>query len=338
MAEATGTARRRRRRRRPRTSVSPGYVETTTSARRSAISRRSPRPPSATPTIPARARIGATAVISQWVRSNSRLPQTDSNELPPSTTRSESRPIAASPSASSTSIAGSSSARPAASHRAGRSCPSPIAAESTRTRPLVAIGARTITGVSFALDEADLPVGLQDREADLVERADLLEARGGGELFERHALAPQVVLDRLAVDDEHDRLALQQRAEPPDPERRVRRRHGEQRERDDDRRRAGQRVVALGDALLHEVADDDEQDEVEGLHRAQLAPADHAREQQDEEEDVGRAEDEVHNRRLGQGGQGPRDVCDRQLGVVELDVEGVAAHVGRVDLELHPDA
>ncbi len=35
--------------------------------------------------------------------------------------------------------------------------------------------------------------------------------------------------------------------------------------------RAGDRVVALGDALLDEIADDDEQDDVERLEAAQLA-------------------------------------------------------------------
>ena len=57
---------------------------------------------------------------------------------------------------------------------------------------------------------------------------------------------------------------------------------------------AGQRVVALRDALLDEVADDDEQDDVEGLGRAQLPPSHDAREQVDEREDDECAEDEVH--------------------------------------------
>ena len=67
--------------------------------------------------------------------------------------------------------------------------------------------------------------------------------------------------------------------------------HGE---RGEHRRRAGQRVVALRDALLDEVADHHEQDQVERLHRAQLAPPDRARDHEDEHEDERGAQDEIH--------------------------------------------
>ena len=52
--------------------------------------------------------------------------------------------------------------------------------------------------------------------------------------------------------------------------------------------------VALRDALLDEVADHDEQDEVEGLHRAELAAPDRARDDEQEEEDDDGAQGDVH--------------------------------------------
>ena len=57
---------------------------------------------------------------------------------------------------------------------------------------------------------------------------------------------------------------------------------------------ARDRVVVLRDPLLHEVADHDQQDQVERLERRELAPPDDAREQQDEEEGDGCADDDVH--------------------------------------------
>jgi hypothetical protein len=61
--------------------------------------------------------------------------------------------------------------------------------------------------------------------------------------------------------------------------------------------RAGERVVALRDPLLDQIADHDDQDQVERLHGAELAPADGARDEQDEEEDGDGAQDEIHGPR-----------------------------------------
>ena len=54
------------------------------------------------------------------------------------------------------------------------------------------------------------------------------------------------------------------------------------------------REVVLRHALLDEVADHHEQDQVERLQRGELAPADHPRQQVDEEEGDGCADDEIH--------------------------------------------
>jgi hypothetical protein len=57
---------------------------------------------------------------------------------------------------------------------------------------------------------------------------------------------------------------------------------------------AGERVVALGHTLLDQIAEDDEQDEVERLHGRQLAPSHHTREEEDEDERQDGSDDDVH--------------------------------------------
>ena len=62
--------------------------------------------------------------------------------------------------------------------------------------------------------------------------------------------------------------------------------------------RSRHRVVLLGHALLDEVADHHQEDQVERLHRRQLAPPDDPRQQIDEEERDGCADDEVHQGKI----------------------------------------
>src|SRR3954464_5513953 len=59
----------------------------------------------------------------------------------------------------------------------------------------------------LARREADLAVRLEHREPNVVERADLLQARLGLELLDGHALPLHVALEDPAVRDEDDRLA-----------------------------------------------------------------------------------------------------------------------------------
>ena len=73
--------------------------------------------------------------------------------------------------------------------------------------------------------------------------------------------------------------------------------HGEDGDRAAREHEAGHREVVLGDALLHEIADHDEKDQVEGLQRGELPPADDPRHEEDEEEREGCAKDDVHGRR-----------------------------------------
>src|SRR5436305_1614520 len=81
----------------------------------------------------------------------------------------------------------------------------------------------------------------------------------------------RVALDRLPVRDEDDRLPLQKRAQRAHAVAEIGEQDGHHGDRPDRQRRPGDRVVALGDALLDEVARDHEQDEVEGLQRPELA-------------------------------------------------------------------
>src|SRR5215212_7123420 len=160
--------------------------------------------------------------------------------------------------------------------------------------------------LALALQEADPPVGLEHGPLHLVERGDRLLARLGLELLVGEALAAEVVVDQIAALDEHDRLPLEQRAQPPQPEVQVRGGDREDADGQDRHDSPRQRVVALGHALLDEVTDDDEQDDVERLERAELALADHARHEEDERVDDGSADDDVHGARGRSSGSGAR--------------------------------
>jgi hypothetical protein len=58
-----------------------------------------------------------------------------------------------------------------------------------------------------------------------------------------------------------------------------------------------ERHVALGDSLLEQVADDDEQDDVEGFEGAELATSHDARHDDDEHVRPECADDDVHRYR-----------------------------------------
>src|SRR5919198_3555242 len=84
----------------------------------------------------------------------------------------------------------------AASTRRGRAC-------ETRFPP-----GPTSRALALPRNHADVAVRLQDGEAHVFDRFDLLKARALCELFERQPLAAKVTLDRLPVLDEDDGLAL----------------------------------------------------------------------------------------------------------------------------------
>jgi hypothetical protein len=76
--------------------------------------------------------------------------------------------------------------------------------------------------------------------------------------------------------------------------RQIREEDGQDRDRPDCEHEAGDGEVVLRHALLDEIPDRHEQDQVEGLQRVQLPPADDARQQEDEDEGEGCANDDVH--------------------------------------------
>ena len=65
-------------------------------------------------------------------------------------------------------------------------------------------------------------------------------------------------------------------------------------DRPDREKRAGERVIVLRQALLHRVAEHDQQDQVERLERRQLSPADHPHQHVEKDEDEDAAENDVH--------------------------------------------
>src|SRR4051794_4707600 len=130
----TGTGRRPSARRRPRTSVVPGYVDTTTWGRREATARRRPRPQATSPIAPNSRRVSARSWTRRWVRSNTASPAGVPKLDPSRSTRRAGAPIAARPSTTSTAPPGARCASSSASTCAGTSCPAPIEALSTTQR------------------------------------------------------------------------------------------------------------------------------------------------------------------------------------------------------------
>src|SRR5438105_399 len=144
------------------------------------------------------------------------------------------------------------------------------------------------------LDEADLSARLEHGPLDVVERLDLLSTCFRHQLLGGQTLALQVLLDRLPVLDDDDRLALEQRPQAAEAKREKRRRHLHRRDRADADHRTGDGVVVLCQALLDRVTEDDQEDEVERLERRELAAPDHAREQIEEAVDRDSADCDVH--------------------------------------------
>src|SRR5437660_1034759 len=75
--------------------------------------------------------------------------------------------------------------------------------------------------LGLLLDEADLPRRLEDGPSDLIERLDLVLPGLLGDVIGGQALAAQVLLDEPAVLDDHHGLALQDGAQPAEPEAQV---------------------------------------------------------------------------------------------------------------------
>src|SRR6185503_16587860 len=150
------------------------------------------------------------------------------------------------------------------------------------------------SGARGAGDDADLTARLDDRPLDLVERRDLLQPRGLGELLDGQPLGAHVVLDRLAVLDDDERRGLEDPAHRLEAEAEPRgsdREEGERADREDEPR---ERHVALGHPLLDEVADHDDEDQVERLEGGQLTATGDAEQDVDEDEGGGGPKDDVH--------------------------------------------
>src|SRR3954469_9123290 len=110
-------------------------------------------------------------------------------------------------------------------------------------------------------DEADLPARLEHRPADLLERVDLLVTRLRRNLLRRQAVAPQVLVDDIAVLDQDQRLALEDRPQCPEAPRGVREEQGQHGDRPDGEAHPGHGEVVLRHPLLHEIANGHEQDQ-----------------------------------------------------------------------------
>ena len=94
--------------------------------------------------------------------------------------------------------------------------------------------------------------------------------------------------------DEHDGIALENRPSAGEAEGAVGEEHGHHRHRPTGEHRAGHREVVLGHSLLDQVAEHDEQDQVEGLQGRELPAPDRAGHEPDEDEEDDCADDDVH--------------------------------------------
>src|SRR6188508_1227909 len=174
---------------------------------------------------------------------------------------------------------------PAASRRNDASTRSTASAASSRDATSASDRYSGIPLASARLaDEADLAVRLEHGETDAVDPVEPLEPCLREQFALGDPLAAEVLRQQLAVLDEDHRLAVEQRPQARELERAVRDRHRHQRDRAASEHQPRDGEVVLRDSLLDEVADHHEQEQVERLHRRQLAPADDAREQEHERE------------------------------------------------------
>lgn len=143
----------------------------------------------------------------------------------------------------------------------------------------------------FSRDDADSAVLLEDRDPNLLDVHDAVPAERRVQVVECHTLAAQILLDHAPVVDQERRRRLEH---PPQPLRGERHLDDDGVEQKDDRRAdeaAAERVVGPDDGVLHDVRDDQEDDEVEGCELSDLALARQPEREQQEEVDDGGSKD-----------------------------------------------
>ena len=101
-------------------------------------------------------------------------------------------------------------------------------------------------------------------------------------------------LDRLTVLDDHERDAVDERPDAAGAPRHVRQQGDPEGERRCGEDRAGERVVLLGDALLDDVAEGDQQEQLERREVGERAPLHPTGEEEQEDEHHRRAQDDLH--------------------------------------------
>jgi hypothetical protein len=120
---------------------------------------------------------------------------------------------------------------------------------------------------------------------------DAVPAERRVQVVECHTLAAQILLDHAPVVDQERRRRLEH---PPQPLRAERHLDDDVVEQKDDRRAdeaAAERVVGPDDGVLHDVRDNQQDDEVEGYELSDLARARQPERQQQEEVDDGGSKD-----------------------------------------------
>src|SRR5947208_7450243 len=133
------------------------------------------------------------------------------------------------PSSTSSRRRGAMCTRPVAIRRRHASTASTASAGESSCR--TSVSERRSVRRLILLDEADLAAGLQDGPPDLVERVDLLVACFRRDLLLRKPVAPQVLLDHVAVLDQDQRLALEDRPKRLKAPRQVREEYRQHRNR-----------------------------------------------------------------------------------------------------------
>src|SRR5205823_3558535 len=160
----------------------------------------------------------------------------------------------------------------------------------SRVRPILD-QTRTVAGLR---QKAHLAGGFQHRPLNLVEGVDLILAHFLGDIVGRQPLALQIALDEAPVLDDHHGLAIQDRTEPSKPKAEIRRANLQQADGGDHQDQAGYREVVLRYTLLNQIADYDQENQVERLQLSQLTAADDSGQRIDEHKRERGADDQVH--------------------------------------------
>ncbi len=139
------------------------------------------------------------------------------------------------------------------------------------------VGVRVSELVATAHEEGELAVRFEHGTVDVAQIGDAVLTRFGEKVLQGEPFDCEVFRERLPVARNDDGAPFEHLSGTGPSERRVREREDPQSDRSDAEQRTGDGEVLLGHTLLYEVADRDEQEQLEGAELCELTLADSAR-------------------------------------------------------------